>query len=289
MFSKAALLCVGTIMFAQVLAQSAPDFPELTGRVVDQANLLSPEDEASLTQQLTAHEEQTSNQVIVVTVNSLEGYADSDYALRLGRTWGIGTEEKNNGVILLVAPNERKVRIEVGYGLEGALPDGLAGQIIRRNILPAFKEDDYPGGIKSGINGILQAVVGEYKAEPITRRQQNNKPFDFIPLFFIGMIAVPALLRGRGLQRAASAAFPGSFAGLFVTVLSSNIFIGIAIGLAVFVLIYFFFPNINGGGRGGRGGGMYGAGGSMGRGGFGGGDFSGGGGSFGGGGASGSW
>jgi len=276
-------------------AQSSPDFPTLTGRIVDQANLLDAATENALDEQLAAHEAQTSNQIVVVTVDSLDGYADADYALRLGRQWGIGTEQRSNGVILLVAPNERKVRIEVGYGLEGALPDGLAGQIIRRNILPQFKESDYPGGIRSGVKAILQAVVGEYKADPVNSGRSSNRTnnsFDFIPLFFIGMIAVPAILRKRGLFRVANAAFPGGFAGLAASVLSGNIIIGILVGLGIFAAVYLLSRNTTGGpGSGGNHGGRYGGGhlgGGMG-GGFGGGGFSGGGGGFGGGGASGSW
>jgi len=283
------LFCMtGTDAFAQ----SNPDFPTLTGRVVDQANLLDAATESELDEQLAEHEALTSNQIVIVTVDTLNGFADADYALRLGRQWGIGTAERSNGVILLVAPNERKVRIEVGYGLEGALPDGLAGQIIRRNILPQFKESDYPGGIRSGVNAILQAVVGEYEPNPDNARHSSDhgkKTFDFIPLFFIGMIAVPAILRKQGMARVANAAFPGCFAGLAATVLSGNIIIGILVGLLIFAAI-FLFANPNAGGPGShgrnhRGGGGFGGG----AGGMGGGGFSGGGGSFGGGGASGSW
>ncbi len=290
--SRTSLLLILCLAFAVPVARAQPTFPTLSGRVVDQAELLSVAEEDSLTEQLAAHEAETSNQIVVVTVDTLDGRDEADYALRLGREWGIGTAEKNNGVILLVAPNERKVRIEVGYGLEGALPDGLAGQIISRNILPAFKESDYPTGIQSGVTAILQAVVGEYKAAPTQsakRNNQNGRAFDFIPLFFIGMVALPALLRSRGLHRLANAAFPGGFFGLAATVLSGNIIIGILIGLGIFAAIY-IFSSYSGGSGGGTGGGRtrndY-RGGSGG--GFGGGGFSGGGGSFGGGGASGSW
>lgn len=288
-FAMFALLCMASSIG---FAQSNPTFPTLTGRVIDQAGLLDASAEKALTEQLAAHEAETSNQIVVVTVNSLEGYDDADYALKLGRAWGIGTEEKNNGVILLVAPNERKVRIEVGYGLEGALPDGLAGQIIRRDILPSFKESEFSTGIQSGVKAILQAVVGEYKAESRpsrNRRNSNDKAFGFIPLFFIGMVALPALLRTRGLRRAANAAFPGGFAGLAATLVSGNFIIGIIIGILVFAAIFLFNPDIGDGngpggrGRGSRGGMGGGFGGGMG------GGFSGGGGSFGGGGASGSW
>lgn len=283
------LLCIAT---SAGFAQSEPNFPTLSGRVVDQAGLLDAAAESALTEQLAAHEAETSNQVVVVTVDSLDGLDEADYALKLGREWGIGTEENNNGVVFLVAPNERKVRIEVGYGLEGAIPDGLAGQIIDRNILPSFKEDDYSNGIQSGVTAILQAAVGEYKAKPMNSNKPysgKRKSFDFIPLFFIAMVAVPALLRNRGLKRVANASFPGGFAGLAATVLSGNLIVGIIIGLAAFAAMYFFNPNTGGGGgrrRGGRGPrGGFGGGGFSG----GGGGFSGGGGSFGGGGASGSW
>ena len=286
------LFCMAS---ACLFAQSGPELPTLMGRIVDQANLLDAAIESELDEQLAAHEAQTSNQIVVVTVDSLDGYADADYALRLGREWGIGTEQKSNGVILLVAPNERKVRIEVGYGLEGALPDGLAGQIIRQSILPQFKASDYPGGIRSGVNAILQAVVGEYKAEPANSSRSSSrskKSFDFIPLFFIGMIAIPAILRKRGLFRVANAAFPGGFGGLAASLVSGNVVIGILVGITVFAAIYLLSRNTGGpgGGHGHQGRGGHIGGGMGGGSGMGGGGFSGGGGGgFGGGGASGSW
>lgn len=298
-----ALFLLLSLTSAYVLAQSEPSFPILSGQVIDQAGLLDTATQSELTKQLLAHEEQTTNQIVVVTLRSLQGFDEADYALRLGRKWGLGTEENNNGVILLVAPNERKVRIEVGYGLEGAIPDALAGQIIGRNILPAFKKNDYPAGITSGVNAILQAAAGEYKATPSSNKRRNKrdgKTFDFIPLFFIGMVAVPALMRRRGLKRLANASFPGGFAGIFSTVLSGNLIVGVIVGLAAFAGIYFFGHLIDdangrgpndrhrgGSGSGGSNGGFSGrSGGSSHR---GGGGFSGGGGSFGGGGASGGW
>jgi len=292
-----AILALLSMMSVRAVAQTGPTFPNIVDRVVDQAALLDPGVTQSLDAQLAAHEEQTSNQVIVVTVNSLEGYDIADYALRLGRSWGIGTEEKNNGVVLLVAPNERKVRIEVGYGLEGALPDGLAGQIIRRDILPQFKEDDYPGGITAGVASILQAVVGEYKAEPLSSRKPsknrsaNSRVFDIVPLIFIGMVGLPAILRRTGLFRLANAAFPAGFAGLAATLVLGKLLFGLLIGVAVFIALYFLNPKVDDSESGSvrrrtnrnhHRSGRTGGGGS-------GGGFSGGGGSFGGGGASGSW
>ncbi|PID61955.1 MAG: methanol dehydrogenase [Gammaproteobacteria bacterium] len=275
-------------------AARAQTFPALTERVVDQAGLLDAASETALVDKLAAHESATSNQVVVVTLNSLQGYDIADYGYRLGREWGIGTAERNNGVLLIVAPNERKVRIEVGYGLEGALPDALASVIIQREILPAFRNGDMAAGITAGTDAILQAVEGEYtapaapsgrNADPISRQIGN-----FIPLIFLAMVAIPEILKRFGLTRAAHSAFPAGFAGLMGTLISGSLLIGLAIAVIAFLFMIFFGGDPGGGGGGSRrrrrgpGGVIIGGGG----GGFGGG-FGGGGGSFGGGGASGSW
>ncbi len=142
-------------------AWAAPEFPELTGRVVDQAGLLSPAVEESLTGDLQRHEAETTNQVVVVTLESLGGYDIADYGFQLGRHWGIGQEGKDNGVLLIVAPNERKMRIEVGYGLEGALTDATAKSIIERVIVPKFKSGDFEDGVREGVAAILGVLAGE--------------------------------------------------------------------------------------------------------------------------------
>lgn len=292
----AAVLLLSVVDFAQM--SFAQSFPDLTGRVVDQAQLLDPTQEASLSAQLEAHEAQTSNQIVVVTIANLEGYAIADYANQLGRTWQIGTAENNNGVILLIAPASRKVRIEVGYGLEGALTDSLSSIIIQREILPAFRDNDYPTGISQGISAIIQAVEGEYDIPTNTTTGKNGDDIsdaigNFIPLIFIAMVAVPELLKRIGFRKAANGAFPAGFAGLFATLISGNVLIGIAIAIAAFLFIYFKGSGNGGGGPSSRTGGYIGTGGLGGGGGmgggFGGGGFGGGGGSFGGGGASGSW
>lgn len=133
-------------------------FPPLTGRVVDAANILDPVSRAELEARLVAQEEKASDQVVVATVPSLEGGAVEDYANELFRAWGIGQAGKNNGVLLLVAPNERKVRIEVGYGLEGILTDAVASTIIRNAIVPAFKAGDMPDGILKGTDAIIEIL-----------------------------------------------------------------------------------------------------------------------------------
>ena len=283
--------------FASQAAQ-AETYPLLTGRVVDQAQLLDPASKAALTERLEGHEAQTSNQIVVATISSLEGVEIADYANRLGRSWEIGTAENDNGVLLVVAPNDRKVRIEVGYGLEGALTDALSSIIIQREILPPFRDNDYVSGINNGVDAIIQAIAGEYTApKGSAGRGSDGLEGTFenlIPLVFIAIVALSQMLRRSGLRKAAHSAFPSGFAGLFATLVSGSLLVGIVVAVFVFL---FIFNNTSGprrrsrrrsGGYLGPGGGFGGSGGSIGGGGFGGG-FGGGGGSFGGGGASGSW
>ena len=137
-----------------------PTFPVLTGRVVDGAGLLSAAEISELDAKLKAVEDSSSDQVVVVTVSSLQGYSIEDYGLRLGNHWGVGSKELNNGVLLIVAPNERKVRIEVGRGLEATLTDALSKTIIDTSILPRFRTGDFAAGIKSGAEGIARALGG---------------------------------------------------------------------------------------------------------------------------------
>jgi uncharacterized protein len=168
-----------------VTAAQALEFPALTGRVVDNAKLLSSGQESALTAQLASHEAATSNQVVVVTLPSLQGTSIDDFGYQLGRHWGIGQVGRDNGVLLIVAPNERKVRIEVGYGLEGDLPDAIARAIIDNDILPAFRRNDYPGGIAAGVDAIILAIEGSYEAAPETTGQNR---FGWLPILFIALI-----------------------------------------------------------------------------------------------------
>lgn len=149
---------LGALGLVFATAVSAQDFPELEGRVVDAADILTVVEEAELTAKLEALEEQSERQFVVATIPDLEGYDIADYGYRLGREWGIGDAERNDGVLLIVAPNERKVRIEVGYGLEGILTDAASRIIIDREIIPAFKAGDLPGGITAGSNAIIALV-----------------------------------------------------------------------------------------------------------------------------------
>ena len=268
--------------------QAATVFPALSGRVVDEAALLSPAQRAALTAELAGLESATTNQLVVVTLKSLQGYDIADYGYRLGRYWGIGQKGKDNGVLLIVAPNERKVRIEVGYGLEGVLTDYLCKQIIEGSILPAFKKGDYAGGITAGTSAIISRLSGRGGAPtpPNTPPVTSDDPLPKDMLFFLGFIFIIAATivstvidaEGNAVRSAVVAFFPTAV----LYALMRDVFAAIFVFVFIFLMAYARkrgqFSGF-GSGDGGFGGGSFG----------GGGGFSGGGGSFGGGGASGSW
>jgi uncharacterized protein len=238
-----ALMSAGAALAAQLT------FPALTGRVVDNAGILSDDTKARLTGILAQLEQKTGDQLVVATLKSLQGQDIATYGYQLGRAWGVGQKGKNNGTILIVAPNERKVRIEVGYGLEGELTDAASRIIIENAILPQFHAGNYDAGVEQGAVEIVRLIGGDkvdLSREPQAPQPQHQDK-GHIPWVVVAFILV-WIIFGRG------------FWPLF--------FLG---GM---------------GRRGGWGGGGFGGGGS---GGGGGGGFSGGGGSFGGGGASGSW
>ncbi len=183
-------------------ATAQPDFPSLTGRVVDQAGVLRAATERAISQQLRAHEEETTNQVVVVTLGSLQGYSIEDFGVRLGRHWGIGQEGRDNGALLIVAPNERKVRIEVGYGLEGTLTDALARTIIESEILPAFRRGNLERGVRAGADGILAAIAGTYEAprrsSGRTTSSDSLNPIPLLVFFAFFFFAIIRSLRNEG-------------------------------------------------------------------------------------------
>ena len=246
-----ALLIVLLILASPALA-SEPKFPPLTGRVVDDAGVLSASTQSELTGMLAAHERATGQQVVVVTLDSLQGYTIEDYGYQLGRHWGIGQKGKNTGAMLIVAPKEHKIRIEVGYGLEGTLTDATSRTIIESYILPSFKRGDFNAGVLAGTTSILKVLGGDAGAEPspesIATVDSSNIALGLFILFFLlALILIASKILGG----------------------SRKDFIRLMGGVVG--------PGTNFGGGG------------FGSGGFGGGGFSGGGGSFGGGGASGSW
>jgi len=140
-------------------AQSTPTFPELTGRVVDGADMLSPQAEAQLTDQLAALEAASGRQLVVVTLAELQGYEIEDFGYQLGRHWGIGEAETDSGALFIIAPNERKVRIEVGYGLEPVLTDALSSTILQTVVLPRFRDGEIETGVIAGTQAIINQLA----------------------------------------------------------------------------------------------------------------------------------
>jgi len=179
------------------LAFAAANFPPLTGRVVDQANVISPETQSAVEQKLAGLESRSGIQLVVATVASLDGQEIEPYANALFRTWKLGEKAKNNGVLLLVAPKERRVRIEVGYGLEGTLTDALSKIIITNAIAPRFKEGDFSGGISRGVDDIITVLTtdsSEWQPRPSLRLDNQDTPDWLIGLLILGGIALGALL-----------------------------------------------------------------------------------------------
>jgi uncharacterized protein len=243
----------------------AQTFPALSGRVVDAAHVLPAEVVTKLDQQLAALQTQSQRQLVVATIPDLQGYDIEDFGYRLGRAWGLGDKKRNDGIILIVAPKERKVRIEVGYGLEATVTDGLSELIIQNVILPKFKAGDMPGGIEAGTAALIQQLTLPAdqaqkiaaSAQPAPAPAQSNQVgpallwLGFIFLFFI----IPMIRR----TMAGGRSYGGG-------------------GMLGPMMLWGAMEGMGGRSEGGWGGG-----------GSGGGGFSGGGGSFGGGGASGSW
>ena len=154
---------------APAVAPRGPDFPALTGRVVDQADLLPPADEQRLTAASEALEREMGPQYVIATVPTLQGYPILEYSVDLGRTWGIGSAERNDGIILLVAPSERQVRIAVGYGLEKRVTDPYAHRVIQERILPRFRDGDMAGGIVAGSEAIIARLRSRQSDREIAR------------------------------------------------------------------------------------------------------------------------
>jgi uncharacterized protein len=260
-----------TVLAAVLLAASGvyaePKFPPLTGQVVDDAHLLSPSDKASIEADLKDLQQKSSDQLVVYTADSLQGYPIEDFGYQLGRAWGIGQKGTNNGAILIVVPKERRVRIEVGRGLEPQLTDLMTSLIIRNRILPEFRRGQYAAGIKAGVKDIKDVMLGD--AEAVKQRAAARPPVArkgsgwgaLIPIAFIAGIFIFIFWAQSWQSRQSRRPLSGG------RYRRSDDYYGPV-----------FFP----GGWGGGGGGGGGSGGD-------GGGFSGGGGDFGGGGASGDW
>ena len=184
------LTCLlGLIFLASAAGAQTLTFPPLTGRVVDEAGILDSGARQALTQKLAALEAKSTDQLVVATVKSLQGTSVEDYGNRLFRNWKLGQAGKNNGVLVLVAPNERKVRIEVGYGLEGTLTDAVSRLIIENGMLPRFRANDFPGGIARGVNDVIQVLTGddaEWKQRAAaTRPEHSSSHLNGTVVFFL--------------------------------------------------------------------------------------------------------
>lgn len=274
-----------------------PTFPELTGRVVDNAQILSNDEENKLASILKIHEDKTSNQIVILTLNSLDGYDIADYGYQLGRHWEIGQKDKNNGVLLIISMDEKKLRIEVGYGLEGVLPDKTAHEIIEYILKPEFRQGNFYKGINKSTNTIIKAIKGEYKPSDYGVLESSSENWFFvyfIIIFLSGLIGgIVRKYKNNTISKLFHSSMLGGFGGTFAIAFFNSFLISI-IAFAITSIIIFLttkkvsYSNSNSSSTwgsshsGGFGGGYSSSGG------FGGG-FSGGGGSFGGGGASGGW
>ena len=201
-----ALLLVLAFVAPGLAHAAQPQFPQLTGRVVDGANVLDAGTRERLAARSQQLEEKTGRQLVVVTLPSLQGYEIEEYGYQLGRHWGIGERDKNTGALLIVAPNERRVRIEVGYGNEGLLTDAVSRLIIENAILPRFRSGDFAGGIERGVDDIVQVLTGDaadFQRRAAARRPAAN-PEDqqrFIGFAFLLGFWLLMMLRSRGRRR----------------------------------------------------------------------------------------
>ena len=281
----ALLLCFSCAARAEVAV------PPLTGRVVDQTGTLSSGDIASLQQTLRAFESRKGSQIAVLIVPTTDGEAIEPFSLRVAEAWKIGRKKIDDGALLVVAKNDRKLRIEVGYGLEGALTDVTAKRIIDEDITPKFKSGDFAGGVSAGINRMIKVIDGEKLPEP-EPPHWNGSGFEnlidpFNPLVIFGVVVLGGILRSM-LGRLLGATATGGVVGLVAWFIVGSLGLAIlAAGIVFLVTLIVDAPSTSGGSSGWSGGSSSGGGGwsssssSS--------DSGGGGGSFGGGGASGSW
>lgn len=285
--ARASLLALFVCWAFTALADVA--VPPLSGRVVDQTGTLSASDIASLTQKLKDLETRKGSQVAVLIVPTTAPETIEQFAIRAAEVWKIGRRKIDDGALLVVAKDDRKLRIEVGYGLEGSLTDVTSSRIINEIIVPKFRTGDFAGGIAAGVDRIIAVIDGEKLPAPVSR-EQNPDIFSQFNVFYLVffLFIVGGILRSA-LGRLAGSTATAGVVGLLAWFLAGSLGASLVVGVIAFFLTMFAETVVSPGGRGGYiGGGWSGGGGSFSGGGSGGG-FSGGGGSFGGGGASGSW
>ena len=267
----------------------ALEVPPLTGRVNDTAHVLRPGSVHLLEQTLQNLEQHESTQIVVLTIPSLEGESLEQYCLKVAETWKIGQKGSDNGAVLLVAVKDHKIRIEVGYGLEGRLTDLVSGRIIRETMVPAFRQGNYDQGVIDGVGAMIAAVKGEYSGRHVVKKSTRSDPGGFLVFLLIGLVVIGNLFRQA---KPVAAVAGGIFAPVAAFLLSGFSgwlpFVLLIPGGILGALIASLLAEA-GGSRSGFGGFFPGGGGFSGGGDGGSGGFGGGGGGFGGGGSSGGW
>lgn len=204
-------LMVALILFVPLNGHTAIQVPALSGRVNDYGSMISAPVKAELEAKLQQFEAAESTQIVILTIPSLQGDPIENFSIRAVEAWKIGQKDTDNGVLLIVSRDDRKVRIEVGYGLEGRLTDLLAGRIINDEIVPAFKSRQYDAGFTRGVDAIIAAVHGEYKAKPVKKGDKTSFPLLFSILFLIYLIS--QIFRGHRGGPMASGVPGGGFYG----------------------------------------------------------------------------
>jgi uncharacterized protein len=272
------LLCLFCLLPFMVAAAVPAEIavPPLKARVTDLTGTLTAEQQAALEARLADFEAKKGSQIAVLMVPTTQPEDIAQYSMRVVEAWKLGRKGVDDGALLLVAKNDRKMRIEVGYGLEGVLPDAIAKRIVADVMAPHFRQGDFYGGIAVGVDRMIAVVEGEALPEPRQRAARGRSVENFIPVVLIGALVVGALLRAV-LGKFVGGALNGGLVGLVIWLLGGGLIFALALALMAFMMTL-------GGGRGFPGG--FGTGGF---GGLGGGGFSGSGGGFGGGGASGDW
>lgn len=279
---SAAALLIALLLTGLALAEVA--VPPLRTRVTDLTQTLSTEQRAALEQQLAAFEARRGSQIAVLIVPTTAPEAIEQYGIRVAESWRLGRKDVDDGVLFLVALADRALRIEVGYGLEGAIPDAVAKRVIAEIVVPYFKQGDYYGGIRAGVDRLIRIVDGEPLPPPAARDASWSNIERMIPFAFVAVVVLGGVLRAV-LGRLFGAGAAGGIAAVVTWIVASSLAAAIVFGIVVFGFTLLGGFRSRGGGYGGWTSGGGGFGGGLG----GGGGFGGGGGGFGGGGASGRW
>lgn len=269
-------LCV----FAVSFARAEVPVPPLKARVTDLTASLSPTQRDTLERELQAFESRKGSQIAVLIVPTTQPEAIEQYSIRVAETWKLGRKGVDDGVLLLIAKDDHELRIEVGYGLEGVIPDAIAKRVVSEIIIPYFKQGDFYGGIHAGVARLIRLIDGEPLPPPEARDRSWSGLQDLLPFGFIAVLIGGGVLRAL-FGRLIGAGVAGGIVGIVAWIMLSSIGVALLAALVVFVFVIMAGVRIGPAGYGGWGGGIGG--------GMGGGGFSGGGGGFGGGGASGKW